>query len=256
MNRRLPLFALAAFAALALAACTGRAAPPAERVFLGPPWTGDERLVYDLLAGGREPYGTCVLETDVDFEPGKTKLSRLCSDGAGLHRDDGISIVDSQTLEPVSSERIQVGGGENRHISFTATYADTVVTFEANRDGTVRQTERPLPQPTEENPDPAFYDDETMLWLIRGIDLRTGYEGTYRNASAATVAVFDVTVYVEAEEEVTVPAGTFLTARMRISTATTTQFAWVEVAAPHRLIKARIHGFQDVVYLLREAQQP
>ncbi|PFG74446.1 DUF3108 domain-containing protein [Tepidiforma thermophila] len=256
MNR-LPSLALPlALAGALLAACTASEDPPAERVFLGPPWTADERFVYDLLASGREPYGTCVLETDVEFEPGVTRLSRLCSDEPGPHRDDGIATVEAQTLEPISSTRVQTDAEKNRRISFTATYAYPVVKFEANDNGKVRQTERDLPRATEKNPDPAYYDDESMLWLVRGIDLQTGYEGTYRNVSAATGAVFDVRLRVEGEEEVTVPAGTFRTWKVRISTSTITQFAWVERDAPHRIIKARVHGLQDVDYVLSGASAP
>jgi hypothetical protein len=39
---------------------------------------------------------------------------------------------------------------------------------------------------------------------------------------------------------VTVPAGSFETWRVSIQTASITQRIWVEVAAPHRMIKARI----------------
>lgn len=245
-----------AAAALLTAACGSSEEPPAERVFLGPPWTGDERYTYDLLASGREPYGICVLETDVEFAPGVTKLSRLCSDEPGPHRDDGTAEVDGQTLEPLRSNRVQTDAEKNRRISFTSTYEYPIVKFQADENGKLRQTERDLPQPTASNPDPAYYDDETMLWLVRGIELRTGYQGTYRNVSAATGAVFDVKLRVEGEEEVTVPAGTFRTWKIRISTSTITQFAWVEVEAPHRVIKARVHGLQDVDYVLTGSGQP
>ncbi len=256
LTPRYVLAALTVGAALALAACTGATEPKAERVFLGAPWTGNERFTYDLLASGREPYGTCVLTTEVDAQPGQTRLSRLCSDEPGPHRDDGTVYVDSATLEPITSLRVQTDAEKNRRISFAATYEYPIVRFEADDNGKIRRTERDLPQPTENNPDPAYYDDESMLWLVRGIELRSGYEGTYRNVSAATGAVFDVTVRVEGEEDVTVPAGTFRAWKIRISTSTITQFAWVEVTAPHRLVKARVHGLQDVDYLLVGEERP
>ncbi|GIW12854.1 MAG: hypothetical protein KatS3mg062_0293 [Tepidiforma sp.] len=256
MKRRILFTIPAALAAALFSACAGTESYPAERVFLGPPWTGDERYIYDLLASGRDPYGTCILETDVDAGPGITRLTRLCSDEPGPHRDDGSVEVDEVTLEPIRSTRVQTDAEKNRRISFTATYAYPVVKYEADDNGKRRQTERDLPKATDENPDPAYYDDESMLWLVRGIDLRTGYEGSYRNASAATGAVFDVRLRVEGEEEVTVPAGTFRTWKVRISTSTITQFAWVEVEAPHRVIKARVHGLQDVDYVLVGASEP
>lgn len=256
LHLRHVIAAATAVAALTLAGCTSTTEPKAERVFLGPPWTGNERFTYDLLASGREPYGTCILVTELDAEPGQARLSRLCSDEPGPHRDDGTVYVDAATLEPVSSLRVQTDASKNRRISFAATYDYPLVRFEADENGKIRRTERDLPQPTEQNPDPAYYDDESMLWLVRGIELRSGYEGTYRNVSAATGAVFDVKLRVEGEEDVTVPAGTFRAWKIRISTSTITQFAWVEVARPHRLVKARVHGLQDVDYLLVSEDRP
>ena len=45
---------------------------------------------------------------------------------------------------------------------------------------------------------------------------------------------------VEKRETVTVPAGTFETWAVSIRTSSITQRVWVEVDAPHRMIKARI----------------
>lgn len=240
----------AATAGLLLSACTGDDSVASARVFLGPPWSGPERLAYDLLASGREPYGRCELITEPEFEPGEVRLSRLCSDEPGPHRDDGFVVADAQTLEPLTSQRVQTDAEKNRRLAFTATYEPPVVNFEADDNGKLRRTSRDLPEPTEENPAPAFYDDESLLWLVRGIELRTGYRESFRNVSAATGAVFNVTLTAQGEEEVEVPAGTFRTMKIRIETSTTTQFAWVELDAPHRVIKARIHGLQDVDYLL------
>ncbi|WP_322818567.1 DUF3108 domain-containing protein [Tepidiforma sp.] len=257
MNRFKNLLILPVLVAATFAGCTsGSDSPPAERVFLGPPWQGNETFTYDLLASGRDPYGTCVLKTEVAVEPGVTRVSRLCSDEPGPHRDDGTAEVVAQTLEPLRSTRVQTDSEKKTRISFNATYEYPIVKYVADENGKLRQTERELPKPTEQNPDPAYYDDETMLWLVRGIELRTGYEGTYRNVSAATGAVFDVKLRVEGEEEITVPAGTFRTYKVRISTSTITQFAWVEVESPHRVVKARVHGIQDVDYVLTSVGAP
>jgi len=88
------------------------------------------------------------------------------------------------------------------------------------------------------------------LWLVRGIDLREGYEGSYQNVNAGTGQTFPVDLKVEGQEEVTVPAGTFTTWRVRIRTASVTQFAWVETDGSRRLVKARIEGIEDVIYEL------
>ena len=50
------------------------------------------------------------------------------------------------------------------------------------------------------------------------------------------------------------PAGEFMAWKVRISTSTVTQFAWVDVESPNRLVQARINGVQDVIYKLVRTQ--
>jgi hypothetical protein len=97
-----------------------------------------------------------------------------------------------------------------------------------------------LPAPGEGGPDPGWYDDESLLWLIRGIPLRIGWEGGYHNVNASTGRVFRVKLKVDGREEVKVDAGTFDTWSVRVESASITQRIWVEVAAPNRVVKARI----------------
>ena len=93
-----------------------------------------------------------------------------------------------------------------------------------------------------------------LLWLVRGIELREGYEGTYQNISAGTGQTFWVQLKVEKQERVKVPAGEFTAWKVRISTGTVTQFAWIDVQSPNRLVQARINGVQDVTYKLVRTQ--
>ena len=126
--------------------------------------------------------------------------------------------------------------------------------FASDEDGEKRETERDLPEPDETSPDPGYYDDESLLWLVRGIPLSDGWEGSFRDVSAGTGQTFRVDLKVEELEQVSVPLGEFQAWRVRIRTASITQFAWVEAEAPHRLIKARIHGIQDVDYELTRSE--
>ena len=43
----------------------------------------------------------------------------------------------------------------------------------------MRNTSRDLPEPTEEWPTPGWYDDESLFWLVRGVELREDYEDHY-----------------------------------------------------------------------------
>ncbi len=243
--------ALAAIAvAVALSACASDDEKPISRVFAGPPWTASEANEYNLVIEDDEIYGTCTLETKLNDEDGKTRLNRLCGDGE--NRDDGTVLVEPDTLKPIESQR--VSQRKDKTVSFTSTYHDTSVTFVSDENGKTRQTERDLPTPDETSPEPGYYDDESLLWLVRGIELREGYEGSYQNVSAGTGQTFRVDLKVEGQERVKVPAGEFTAWKVRISTATVTQFAWVDVAGPHRLVQARINGIQDVTYKLVRSQ--
>lgn len=249
MRGRLALATIAlAAAALTLGACGSEPLGSHPPIFTGAPWEGPERLHYNLVQRDTLQ-GTCTLETEPEVAPGVTEVRRLCRDAEeGRYEDNGSVRVDSATLRPISSLRVvrDLEEGDARH--FTTTYApeDGRVRFESNEyaggerqpDETVN-AERELPEPTAEVPNPAWYDDEELLWLVRGIPLRAGFEGSFTNVNARS-SVFSAEVAVEGQEEVEVPAGTFQTWKVRIETSTVTQLIWVERDAPHRVIRARI----------------
>lgn len=244
------LTAIFVFAAgLTAASCGGDDDRALSRVFTAPPWTGDERNTYRLVDEGGDLYGTCVLETDVDAEPGKTRLNRLCANEP-LYRDDGTVLAESGTLVPIESSRTRSDAENDKRVVLTSRYDPPLVRFEFDENGDVRRTERELPQPDEGSPEPGYYDDESLLWLVRGIRLEEGYQGAYANVSAATGQTFTVGVRVEGIETVKVPAGEFRAWKVRITAAAATQYAWVEAEGAHRLVRARIAGIEDVIYEL------
>ena len=104
------------------------------------------------------------------------------------------------------------------------------------------------------SPDPGYYDDESLLWLVRGIDLREGYEASYQNVGAGTGQTFTVDILVEGQEQVRVPLGEFAAWKVRIHTASVTQYVWIETEGAHRLIQARIKGIQDVTYKMTRSE--
>ena len=126
--------------------------------------------------------------------------------------------------------------------------------FVADENGKPRETERDLPEPDDLSPDPGYYDDESLLWLVRGIELRDGWEGSFQDVSAGTGQTFRVDLKVEGQEQVTVPAGEFTAWKVRIRTSSVTNYAWIEASGEQRLIKARIRGIQDVNYELTSSE--
>jgi hypothetical protein len=233
-----------------LSSCADDSEKQLSQVFVHVPWTASESSEYNLVIEDNQIYGTCTLETKLQDGGPNTRLNRLCTDGT--NRDDGSALVEPSTLKPIESSRTSLR--KDSRVSFTTTYAPPKVTFVSDENGKTRQTERELPVPDETSPNPGYYDDESLLWLVRGIELREGYEGSYQNISAGTGQTFRVDLKVQGQEQVKVPAGEFTAWKVRIQTATVTQFAWVDVASPNRLIQARINGVQDVTYKLVRSQ--
>lgn len=231
----------------ALAACGSDEEKQISKVFVAPPWPAEESLEYRLArTEDDEEYGSCTIKTGP--EDGKTRLDLVCTDGT--NSDTGTVLVDSETLQPFSSNRTVIHPEDDERLSFTATYDPPIVTFLSDENGKTRETERELPEPDELSPDPGYYDDVSLLWLVRGVDLREGYEGSFQDVNAGTGQVFRVDLKVEEQETVSVPAGEFTTWRVRIRTASITNYYWIESDGAHRLIKARIRGIQDVNYEL------
>lgn len=247
--RRPLVLAVVALTGAMLMACGSEPLESHPPIFAGAPWTGPERLHYNLLDRD-DLEGTCVLETIPEIEPGVTEVRRRCQDaGEGRYRDNGTARVDSATLRPISSLRVVRDLEEGNSREFATTYlpAEGVVRFESKQfDGGAEEpsdsldAERELPAASANLPEPGWYDDEELLWLVRGIPLREGFEGSFTNVNASTGRVFGADVAVQEREQVEVPAGTFQTWKIRIQTSTVTQFIWVDQEAPHRLIRAQI----------------
>lgn len=249
MNRRLWLIAaaVAAFTVLA-AACGGQGSTTgtAPVVEAPPPWSGAESYTYQLSMRGQSDAGQCILKTEPSFEPGRTRLSRLC--GKDQYRDDGALVVEAATLRPLSSQRTVVDGQNNRKTVYTTTYQDGQVLFLADINGKPKETVRSLPSPTPEAPTPAWYDDESLLWLARSIPLRQGYQGRYAHViNAGQPRILTVDVSVERIEPAGYQGGQADAWRVEFRRDTTTYTVWVELQAPYRVLRAQI---EDVTYRL------
>lgn len=242
------LAAVALLGALALVACTGDDDKATQRVFAAPPWTGQESYNYALSQPGSDSPGTCTLKTDPGAEPGRTRLSRLCTDGS-RYEDNGSVLVDSASLEPYQSTREFIDREKNKKTTYTNVYEGGKVRFSAvDQTGKKYDTTRDLPQAKPGQPEPGWYDDEELLWLARGIPLQAGFSGTYTHViNAGQPRVVPVDVRVDPVEKVKVAAGEFQAWKVRFEKDDNSYLVWVEEAAPHRVVKARI---EDVTYEL------
>ncbi len=243
------LLATASLAGPSVLACGPSIDDPPTRVFVAPAWAADERMTYNLVERDGRIAGTCELETKLDFEPGMSQLSFHCNDAHG-NRDDRTAVAESGTLQPISSLRVIVDAADNRRTTFASTYGEGVVELTAEVDGKKRSAARDLPKASPGGPDPGYYDDESLLWLVRGIPLFDGFRGVYIDVNAGTGRTFPVEVSVHGQEPVRVPAGSFAAWKVRIRTSTITHYFWIESAVPHRVVRAHV---EHLVYELTAA---
>ena len=178
-------FAGTAALAATVVGCGGEDDAVVTKVFQAVPWTGAEAYRYNLVQKGGEVYGTCDVLTNPEFEPGRTRLVQRCVDDEGF-RDERTTVADSQTLRPISAVRAIINAEKGKQTTFTSTYEEAVVKLEASVNGNVNTAERDLPRPTEQSPDPGYYDDEALLWVVRASPWATGTRARTRTSTPAT----------------------------------------------------------------------
>jgi len=247
--------AAVAMLSLALSACGGSANPKLVKVVSNVPWTGNETINYNIVDQGGDLTGRCQLDTKVETAPGRTTLVQDCANAGdkepGRYRDDRTAIVESQTLKPISATRTTSDAQKHTQTTFTSTYGPTQVKFQANDNGTLHGTTRDLPKPSDKSPDPGYYDDEELFWIVRGITFEKGWEGAYIDVNASNGQTITAQFKVDDQEKVTVPAGTYTTWKVQLSTSSVTQFFWIDASSPHLVIQAVV---EDTTYKLTSAK--
>jgi hypothetical protein len=238
---------LAFGAVLLLAAACAEDDITSQRIFETPPWTGPETAEYSVVDRGVDGEGRCTLTTLPEVEPGRTRLERRCrKDQFG---DDSTVLVESATLAPISSERVTRDTEKRKETIYQIEYSGNVATFTAITNGDDRRsTERDLPEADEESPEPAWYDDDSLLWLARGVPLHAGFKAGYTHViNVGLPRVLGVLASVEGEETVEVPAGMYETWKVRFEREGLLYDIWVDREDPHLVVRARI---EDVTYEL------
>ncbi len=245
--RRWALFGVsAAVLAIGLIACSSSEENPANPpIFTTAPWKGEESYTYNLKTRADDSAGTCTLVTGA-ADGGRLKLSRLC--GKDQFRDDGTVTVDEKSLMPSQSVRVFTDSKQNKRSTYTNDYTGSEVTFQADVNGSSNKTTRDLPSATDKVSQPAWYDDEEVLWLARGLNLASGAKVDYTLViNAGQPSIHTVNVRVDPAERVSVPAGEFQAWKVRLSRGGNVNYVWVEASGAQRVVKAQI---EDVTYEL------
>jgi len=216
----------AALAVLALAGCKAETSTlSGEAIVSGIPWPAGEEARYRLLDGDEEK-GSGVLT--IDSQGGRVTFRQEFE--SADFRDEVVAVADAATMEPQSIERVIDGPeGERRWEVRYEGAAATIVQKSAED-----EREDKVSVPT------SSYDSWTDVFLWRTIDFRDGYESSYSDVLAATLAkpqVISQTLRVRGKETVEVPAGRFEAWRLEISSDEGSQQAWYANTAERPLVR-------------------
>ncbi len=224
---------------LLAAGCGGGEELPASRVFGRPVWERGEQLAYTVRDRG-EVRGSCLLSVEEGGDPEEVRLITSCGNPDGSRLDERNVLVEESTLRPISSVRTIRNVEKNSRTTFTADYGDKEVVLAADANGDRSEAERELPQPSPEEPDPGFYDDASLFWLIRGVPLEAGFDRAFLDVNPGNARTVRVRIVVTGSETVSVAAGDFDVWRVELRTESITQIMWVEKRSPQRIVLARI----------------
>jgi hypothetical protein len=244
MTRRpLALAALLAvlIASMAFAACTSSTSCSAcTDIVTGIPWTAQESHAYELKQDG-DIKGTTTLTVTQD---GSAYVLTQDSRGNNATSDISAVRVDGSTLKPLSAQRTITQS--NLKTVLDVTYSD-ISKDKCDAGRQVRITQSAYKPPDEPKPDSQrtitkcvpehTYDVDSSLFVWRSIDFKKGATVTYNSMATNRGENHLVTLIVQNEEKVTVPAGTFDAWRVEVASEQSRQRAWFATTPDHRLLQ-------------------
>ncbi len=223
----LPLVVLAA--ALGAACVVPTAATETLEVAPGASLRDGERFVYTITEPGREAI-TAELRTARVAE-GWRLQQRYCV-SADPARFDLSEATVNEAFHPLETTRrlSPTGTLEEYHLAYRL--ADSRVEWTHTTEGTTAKAERSELRLREN-----AYDNESAFWLWRVLPLAEGYRARYISVNVYEGSQSSVELTVVGTTAVTVPAGTVEAWRILVVSGRATRTAWIEVAAPHRLVQ-------------------
>lgn len=235
------LLPLVALLGLLAAACEGATpSAPTGDVFAAPPWTGPERLEYDLHSGNGDLIGHAILTTTI--EDGRLVLGQQYVEASAVAgqtpaTDTVRVIVDATTLRPVEGSRQVMRRTESGNLqqeTYTWTYG-------VDDEGNVTMTSvRTIGEETRERTlriRDHYYDNESSLWLWRALAFEEGFNQNYVSANPVEQSQQTVNLQVPQRQTVTVPAGEFEAWRLIFRNGRAVRTAWVNAEPPHQVLR-------------------
>ncbi len=189
------------------------------------PWTAGE---LSLLRATGDETGDVLAdwEMEVDSESEEQIWVLTTRRAAGTASVTTTARVRASDLRPVSVES-QAWEGEAVR-GFAATYGAESVTVTFQEQGATRESTIPLPEP-------PFYDNEELVFVLRTLPFEVGWTGVLRDIVTQQGQTAEVEVKVTGQERVTVAAGDYDC--WVVEMPLFEQTAWIAADSRHEIVQ-------------------
>ncbi len=229
-RRGLVAVVLVALAALLAACASSTRVAETDSVVSRVALIDGEAFEYRLIDLDSEVVGTGTFTTRRDDDT--WVLTQTYENASGVVVDESIVVVDAETLQPRSTERVITRDGEVEVV--TAAYED------AGDGRTVRAThlegedERTRTIDINEHD----YEDQSSLWLWRTLALGEGLDVRYTSVDPREGGRVTANVMQVDRQELETPFGlTYDTWVLQIRTGRETVNVWIHVEPPHQVVR-------------------
>ena len=241
MKLRITIIATALLLLLQLVGCGN---PDIQPLILDPiPWADGEQSLYAVTDIDGNYAGTATFTLDagaatIDDEAW-TLRREVTTQG-----DQEVVVVEmsAQGLRPSLSTLVRLFGPDRQQVK--ATYERGQVDMELTTARDVTTFER-------RNVPSDARDQRTILLLARALPVTEGYATQVTSYLPVADLLERVTIVVEGQETVSVPAGVYPSWHLSLQTVDSESEAWIAVDAPHQLVKF-IDGRNGGTFELRE----
>jgi len=188
------------------------------------PWSNGESSNYDWLEDGS---GSQIGTSLISITQQATNWIITEVDSIGQEGQTIEMTINGETLEPVGEQKTIKATGND--IQLTSVYSSGKVDITADINGTTKTASVDVPQ--------NAVDNDQLLITLRALPFSEGYKATYVIVNTINATKTNGIFTVQAQEMVTVPAGSFDTWKVEMNFGQTTQYAWYGVEAPYTLVK-------------------
>lgn len=187
------------------------------------PWREGEKAVYDVVDRSGNRAGSAEFAIAGQGEAWVlTQVEKI-----GQLDQTATVRIDARTLEPLGEEKTIRAPGTDATV--TTTYQGGKLEIKALVKGEEKAATIDVPA--------GALDNDQLLMTLRALSFAQGYQGQVLVIVAQNALKISGTIRVQGQEAVTVPAGTLQAWKVELEFAQARQYAWYEVASPHRLVQ-------------------